>query len=94
MSAKSFKSIKPTSSPREINANRRNARKSTGPKTPQGKAVSSQNAITHGLHCANRVLLPRESKVKFLLVQAGFIDSLEPMNATELFLVERITLAE
>jgi hypothetical protein len=94
MSAKSCKSIKPTSSPRKINANRRNARKSTGPKTPQGKLVSSQNAITHGLHCARRVLLPGESKAEFLLVREGFIDSLEPMNAAELFLVERITLAE
>ena len=94
MSAASRKSIKPTSSPRRINANRRNARKSTGPRTPQGKLTSSQNAITHGLCCANRVLLPGESKAEFLLVREGFIDSLEPMNAAELFLVERIALAE
>jgi hypothetical protein len=40
------------------------------------------------------VLLPGESKAEFLLVREGFIDSLVPMNAAELFLVERITLAE
>jgi len=30
-------------------ANRRNAQKSTGPKTAEGKAVVSQNATRHGL---------------------------------------------
>ena len=30
-------------------ANRRNAQKSTGPKTEKGKAASSQNRLAHGL---------------------------------------------
>src|SRR5438477_6965336 len=34
---------------RQIEANRRNAQKSTGPKTDSGKARASQNAIRHGL---------------------------------------------
>jgi len=33
----------------QINANRQNAQKSTGPQTDEGKAVVSQNAVRHGL---------------------------------------------
>jgi hypothetical protein len=33
----------------QIAANRRNAKKSTGPKTPEGKKTVSQNAVRHVL---------------------------------------------
>lgn len=36
----------------QINANRRNAAKSTGPCTLSGKAISSRNAVTHGMTAA------------------------------------------
>jgi hypothetical protein len=36
-------------SPKQIAANRRNATKSTGPVTAQGKARASRNALRHGL---------------------------------------------
>ena len=43
----------------QINANRRNAQKSTGPRSPEGKAATSRNALKHGL-CAEKHLLVDE----------------------------------
>ena len=41
-------------------ANRLNAKKSTGPKTKQGKEKSRINAVTHGLRC--QVVTPPEDR--------------------------------
>ena len=49
----------------QIDANRRNAQLSTGPKTPEGKATSSQNATQHGL-TSQRVVLPDEDPQEVL----------------------------
>jgi hypothetical protein len=38
-----------TISLKQMEANRRNAQKSTGPKTPDGRAVSKMNALKHGI---------------------------------------------
>ena len=45
-------------------ANRRNAKKSTGPKTPGGKLMSSKNAITYGIFSTSP-LLPSENVQEF-----------------------------
>jgi hypothetical protein len=44
---------------KQIEANRRNAQKSTGPTSVTGKAVSSMNALKTGIH-AKSLLLPSE----------------------------------
>jgi hypothetical protein len=43
----------------QIAANRANSQKSTGPRTPEGKAASRFNALKHGLDAAS-ILLPGE----------------------------------
>ncbi len=45
--------------PRQVEANRLNARKSTGPRTAAGKDRSRMNAVTHGLS-ARTLILPDE----------------------------------
>jgi len=45
---------------RQIDANRRNAQKSTGPKTPEGKERSRGNALVHGLSGSGVVLSPED----------------------------------
>jgi len=47
------------STQRQIEANRRNAQKSTGPTSVTGKAVSSMNALKSGIH-AKSLVLPSE----------------------------------
>ena len=41
---------------RKIEANRRNAQASTGPRSPEGKAAVAGNAITHGLRAKKHLL--------------------------------------
>ncbi|MFN7921655.1 MAG: hypothetical protein U0Q16_16260 [Bryobacteraceae bacterium] len=45
---------------RKLEANRANAQHSTGPRTSEGKAISSQNATTHGLFSATFVVTPQD----------------------------------
>ncbi len=40
---------------KQIEANRRNARRSTGPRTAAGKAISKNNAVKHGVLSSNAV---------------------------------------
>jgi hypothetical protein len=51
-------------SDRQIAANRANARRSTGPKTNAGKALSRMNALRHGL-TAHKLLVNGESPQDF-----------------------------
>src|ERR1035437_8174608 len=54
----------PMSTLRQIEANRRNAQKSTGPTSVTGKAVSSMNSLKTGLH-AKSMVLPFENLAEF-----------------------------
>ena len=63
---------------KQIDANRRNAQSSTGPKTEAGKAASAANAISHGLTAAGDVLLQDESVDAFEEMQRGHARRLGP----------------
>jgi hypothetical protein len=68
------------SSERKAKANRRNALKSTDPKSPEGKARSSRNAVTHIL-CSRKVLLPNEDPQRMRAQLAALRRDLKPARS-------------
>ena len=68
-----------------LEANRANAQKSTGPRTPEGKARSSRNAITHGLLA--RYVIPAndpvEDPAEFELLIDALVDQFRPRDCFE-----------
>jgi len=72
-----------------ILANRLNAQKSTGPNTPQGKAVVSQNALKHGLSARHDVITT-ESQADFDLHRDALLAELAPQGPMESILADRI----
>ena len=79
-------------SDRKAEANRRNARKSTGPKTPEGKAAVSLNALKHGL-LSRQILLPNEDEASLIQLSERLHSQLQPVGELESLLVERIIAA-
>jgi hypothetical protein len=77
----------------QLNANRQNAKKSTGPRTPKGKAASSRNSLEHGL-CAEKLLLTDEDSDAFLALLRDLFSRFRPVGAGEESLVKRIALAQ
>ena len=74
---------------KQIEANRKNARKSTGPKSPAGKAKSSMNALKHGLSTPYG-LLPNESEEEYAYHREELLDELYPDSTIEQYLADRI----
>jgi hypothetical protein len=80
-------------SKRQIQANQNNAQKSTGPKTPEGKAVCAANAITHGFS-AQHAVLPSESSEGFQALLARLEDEFRPQSAIEQSLIRHLADAD
>jgi hypothetical protein len=59
--------------------NRRNAQASTGPKTEEGKARSSQNSLAHGFY-SKSALLPSENPVDYAAHQEAYLADLKPQG--------------
>jgi hypothetical protein len=74
---------------RQIEANRRNARRSTGPITEEGKQRSRCNAIRHGL-TAETVIGALEDAEDYLAFEAAVIADYDAQSAVERELVLRL----
>ena len=79
-------------SDRKTEANRRNAQKSTGPKTEAGKASSARNAATHHLFCQD-LLLPAENEQAFHLLRTEILRKLDPRDTGRPISSERVVRA-
>lgn len=70
-------------------ANRENAKRSTGPRTPEGKQISSRNAVRHGL-TGQRLFLSDEDLPYYTSFCQGFLDEWQPQGLTETNLVHSL----
>lgn len=77
----------------QISANRENAKKSTGPRTPEGKAACSRNALVHGM-TSGKFLPPGSDPQEYFELQAQFRARFQPFDEVEDTLVERLVAAE
>ena len=80
-------------SDKQIEASRHNGARSQGPLTPEGKSVTSRNAITHGLN-ARDILLRHESPQQFEQLLNSNLARFAPQDDTEMRIVEEYSVAE
>ncbi len=75
-------------------ANRRNAKKSTGPRSKAGKAVSAANALRHGAYASTAMAIPRgrfaEDQADVDTYVEGIVRALMPRDDLELAQANRI----
>lgn len=74
---------------KQIEANRKNAQLSTGPKSQKGKALVSCNAIRHGVLTEN-VYVTDEMREDYARLKESFSSEFRPKNSIEYFLLDRI----
>src|SRR3954466_4382379 len=74
---------------RSVRPDKANAKKSTGPRTPEGKARVSLNALTHGL-TASTAVLPFENRDHFEKFAAALRAELRPAGFLQTLLCERV----
>ncbi|HUI56657.1 MAG TPA: hypothetical protein VLY04_16890, partial [Bryobacteraceae bacterium] len=83
-----------TVSDKQLAANRANAARSTGPRTPEGKARSALNSRKHGFRAANFAVVRLEDLHAIAHLKADLVAVYQPVNSQELFAIERIALAQ
>ncbi len=78
--------------PNQIRANRANALRSTGPKTPEGKKVCAHNSTRHGM-LSQTVVLEGESQNRFEDLVISLTTQLKPRSDAEAAIVETMAIA-
>jgi hypothetical protein len=83
-----------TVSARKVEANRKNAQRSTGPKTLRGKAYSARNAIKHGLFARQSMdfVAQGEDPQEYDELLGGLRAQYEPIGTAEELEAERLAL--
>jgi len=74
-------------------ASRKNGAKSLGPRSPEGKARSAQNALKHGMRAQKYVVLPEEDAEEFAGLEASLIEELAPVGMLQTVLARRVAVA-
>jgi hypothetical protein len=77
---------------RQIEANRENAKKSTGPRTAHGKAIASRNNTRHGFRSSSPVIRRLENPDAWEQHRATTVAGLNPGSPLEEALAERVAL--
>jgi hypothetical protein len=74
---------------KQIEANRLNARKSTGPRSPQGKARSSMNALKSGIDAQSQIIRG-ETPAALDALRADYYDRFHPTAPEQRMLVDTL----
>ena len=76
----------------QVTANQSNAQQSTGPKTPQGKAIAARNNLRYGFTGVFSVL-PWENQGEFDALFTALCNEHQPASPTEAALIEKMAQA-
>src|SRR5258708_3043207 len=76
-------------SPKKAEANKKNAARSSGPKSAEGKAKSAKNALKHGMTANSPAPVPGEPTDVFQRAFEVWLDDLKPVGIAEPTWVER-----
>jgi len=79
---------------KRLAANRANAARSTGPKTPEGKARSARNALQHGFTASSFAVIRLEEFSEIERLKADLVSVYQPVNSQEMVALERMALAQ
>jgi hypothetical protein len=80
-------------SDKQQEANQQNAKHSTGPKTPEGKAAVRLNALTYGLR-ARSLLIPGEDPEEYKQLWNDLVADWQPQNRTERLHLEQMSTSQ